>query len=89
MSFLPNSNQVLMLENIWKCHHRGIHVTVETLISTVSLWAVGHGFAYKWIEANDIATVTNDWLALQAANAVSVPPLYPPNVIIVSDIDVP
>ena len=75
MPFTPNPNQVLMLSIINDVQEQGIHISVSTLISTVVTWAMGHGFSYQWIEANDIATVTNDWLALNASG------LVPPNIV--------
>jgi hypothetical protein len=86
---LLDNNQKLMVRIIWDCHRRGVHVTEQTLISTVCLWAVGHGFSYQWIEANDVNTVTNDWLALKVYQATIRPQIFPPAVVIVSDIDIP
>ena len=84
-----NNNQKLMMRIILECWRRGVRVTVATIISTVVLWPVGHGFSYIWIEANDVTTVTNDWLAFQALNNASDFAYFPPAVVIIRDIDVP
>lgn len=70
-----NANQILMLSIIAQIQAQGIHISVETLISTVCLWAVGHGFSYKWVESNSVEQVTSDWTSLLATG------LVPPNVV--------
>lgn len=88
-SFVLDNNQLIMLRVIRKAHHGGYHVTVDTLLSTVFTYRFGRGFNFPFIEASDIGTITNDWLALQAQNNATGFSLFPPAVVIIEDIDVP
>lgn len=75
IGFTPDYNQRLMLSIIAKVQAQGIHISSSTLISTVCTFREGRGFNFPWIEAYDIGTVTNDWLALEASG------LVPPNIV--------